>query len=403
MLFRSQKNIDYIMKEFYPIGASIEGGVTRLGYSEVEDQMHNKFLEMAKSFGLNTEVDEVGNSYAYLGEFDKYHLMGSHLDSVINAGRYDGIVGVAVGLAVMKLLVEQGKTIPVKTVAFRCEESANFMSALMGSGLISGLTKFDDVKNLKGLDGITLEEIFTERGYSHNPKTIDGVIDYTELHIEQGRVLEENNNEIGIVNVIAGGIKILGEVDGMAEHAGATPMDLRIDSLAAVAEIILEVEKLASTETETSVGTVGFIENHPNAMNVVPGVTKFSVDLRDIHNESMNILKEKVVKSIEKICKKRNLSYRIEITGKTPAAHLSSRMIKEFEEIAKKDNYKYQIMPSGASHDCLKMNELFESVLIFIPCKGGISHNPLEYASVENMALGGEIILKYLLKKNQLL
>ncbi|MFB0972533.1 MAG: Zn-dependent hydrolase, partial [Neofamilia sp.] len=93
MKLELQKNIDYIMKEFYPIGASTEGGVTRLGYSEVEDQMHNKFLEMAKSFGLNTEVDEVGNSYAYLGEFDKYHLMGSHLDSVINAGRYDGIVG----------------------------------------------------------------------------------------------------------------------------------------------------------------------------------------------------------------------------------------------------------------------------------------------------------------------
>lgn len=402
MRLELKENIDYIMKEFYPIGETPEGGVTRLGYSEIEDQMHNKFLEMAKSFGLNTEVDEVGNSYAYIGEFDEYHLIGSHLDSVINAGRYDGIVGVAVGLGILKLLADQGKSIPVKTVAFRCEESANFMSALMGSGLITGLTKFEDLKDLKALNGTTLEEVFFERGYSTNPKIIDGIIDYTEIHIEQGRVLEENGNKIGIVNVIAGGIKIVVEMKGLSEHAGATPMDLRIDSLAGVAEIILEIENLAKKETDTSVGTVGFIENYPNAMNVVPGGTKISIDLRDIHNESMENLKEKVLKFIEEICKKRNLSYKAKITGKTPAAHLSDRMINSFEDIAKEENYNYQIMPSGASHDCLKMNELFDSILIFIPCKGGISHNPLEYATVEDMALGGEVILKYLLKENQL-
>lgn len=397
------ENIDYIMNEFYSIG-EIEGenGVTRLGYSEVEDEMHNKFMELAHEFGLKTEVDDVGNSYAYIGAYDKYYLLGSHLDSVVNAGRYDGIVGVAVGLAIMKLLVDQGKDLPVKTVAFRCEESANFMSALMGSGLITGTIKFEDVKDFKSRDGITLGEIFEKKGYSTDPKLIDGVIDFIELHIEQGRVLEENKNEIGIVNVVSGGIKISVEVEGIAEHAGATPMNLRADSLAAVGEIILEVERLAKKETKTSVGTVGYIENYPNAMNVVPGKTKFSIDLRDISNESMGSLQEKVLKSIKKICKKRNLSYRTKITGKTPAAHLSKRLITKFSNIAKEENYKYEIMPSGASHDCLNMNKLFSSILIFIPCKEGISHNPLEFAKNEDIALGGELILKYLLRESNL-
>lgn len=398
------ENINYIMNEFYSIGQiDEENGVARLGYTEVEDEMHDKFVELAHKFGLKTEVDDVGNSYAYIGDYDKYHLIGSHLDSVVNAGRYDGVVGVAVGLAIMKLLVEQGKLIPVKTVAFRCEESANFMSALMGSGLKTGGIEFESVKDLKSRDGITLGEIFANKGYSTDPKIIDGVIDFIELHIEQGRVLEEKKNEIGIVNVISGGIKISVEVEGLAEHAGATPMNLRADSLAAVGEIILEVERLAKKESKTSVGTVGYIENYPNAMNVVPGKTKFSIDLRDISNESMNSLQEKVLKSIEKICEKRNVSFSTKITGKTPAAHLSKELITKFSDIAKEENYKYEIMPSGASHDCLNMNRLFSSILIFIPCEGGISHNPLEFAKNEDIALGGELILKYLLKENNLL
>ena len=402
MLERLNDNIELIMNEFFPIGALKDSvGVTRLGYTEVEDEMHDKFLELARKFGLNTYVDEIGNSFAHIGDFDEYHLIGSHLDSVVDGGRYDGVAGVAIGLAIMKILVEDGKKLPLKTVAFRCEESANFMTPLTGSSLITGVTKFDTMRDIKSRTGISYEEIFKERGYSENPKKIDGIIDYIELHIEQARVLEDEELEIGIVNVITGVSSITGEIIGMAEHAGATPMNLRADSLAAVAEIILAVEEIGTNETPTSVGTVGFVENKPNAMNVVPGYTKFSMDTRDINNDSMASSMRKIQERILEICDRRKVEAVLTPPIVSPAVTLSQRMIDEFEQIAKRDGYKYKVMPSGAGHDCNNMAKFWDSILIFVPCKEGVSHNPNEYVSVEEMGRGAEIILKYLIEKNK--
>lgn len=397
-----KENLIQIMQEFYPIGANEESnGVTRLGYSEVEDKMHEKFLELAKAYGLGTYVDEVGNAYAYLGEYDEYHLIGSHLDSVIEGGRFDGVVGVATGLAILKYLKDENINLPIKTVAFRCEESSNFMHAMLGSNLVTGHVKFENIKELKNREGKTLGEIFTEKGYSFEPGIISGVKDYIEIHIEQGRVLEEHGNEIGIVNTIAGGIKIVAELEGMAEHAGATPMNLRADTLAATAEIILKVEKIAKNETETSVGTVGFIENRPNSMNVVPGHTKFSVDLRDIHNDSMDNMMKKTFDTIERVCVARGIKFSINKPSISPAVSLSDRMIKHFEQIALWGEYKYEIMPSGASHDCMKMVDICDSILLFVPCEGGVSHNPIEFASIDDMTAGAKIILEYLIEVNK--
>ncbi|MDO5650484.1 MAG: hydantoinase/carbamoylase family amidase, partial [Gallicola sp.] len=234
-----------------------------------------------------------------------------------------------------------------------------------------------------------------------DPKVIGGLKDYIELHIEQGRVLEDSKRDIGIVNTIAGGIKVIVTVSGMAEHAGATPMDLRRDSLAGVSEIILEVEKIGKSETDTSVATVGFIENHPNSMNVVPGETKFSIDIRDIKNDSMENMRKKITESIEEICEKRGLDVDIKISGSAPPVELSKRMLNEFENIAVEGDYKYRIMPSGAGHDCMKMQALCDSILVFVPCKDGVSHNPVEYVSSLEMAKGASLIYEYLISKNK--
>ena len=187
----------------------------------------------------------------------------------------------------------------------------------------------------------------------------------------------------------------------MAEHAGATPMNLRADSLAAVAEIILAVEEIGTNETPTSVGTVGFVENKPNAMNVVPGYTKFSMDTRDINNDSMASSMRKIQERILEICDRRKVEAVLTPPIVSPAVTLSQRMIDEFEQIAKRDGYKYKVMPSGAGHDCNNMAKFWDSILIFVPCKEGVSHNPNEYVSVEEMGRGAEIILKYLIEKNK--
>lgn len=389
--------IGEIMYQFYPIGSNEDSkGVTRLGYTEVEDEMHERFLQMARRYNLKTEVDEIGNSYAYIGDFKKYHLIGSHLDSVIQGGRYDGVAGVAIGLGLLKILKEENIDIPVKVVAFRNEESASFMTPLIGSGLITGVKTFEEIKDVKNQEGKTLDEIFTERYYSKNPKLLDGVLDYIEVHIEQGRVLESNHEEIGIVSTIAGAVKAVVEIRGLAEHAGATPMDLRRDSLVAASEVILETEKLGKTVSEFGVATVGYMKNSPNSLNVIPGKTKISLDIRDIEENSLDKMVEGIKRKVEEVAKDRDLNYDLKVTSSKPPVYLSERMIKEFTEIAEENGFRYRIMASGAGHDCMNVQSLYDSALIFIPCKDGISHNPDEFTTVEDMARGGELIYNYL-------
>lgn len=392
------KYIEEILDEFFSIGRDPEGGVTRLGYSEEEDKIHEKFKELSEKYGLIYEEDDVGNSYAYIRPEEKYHLIGSHLDSVIQGGSFDGPVGVAVGLAILRILKEEENFLPVKTVAFRCEESANFMVPMIGSSLVTGVKKFSDIKDSKNLRGETLEEIFEKKGYSKNPKLLDNVIDYVEVHIEQGRVLEYENKEVAIVTTIAGADKVVLCLKGMSEHAGATPMELRKDPLCGVAEVILECEKVGKEVSKTGVATVGYLDNKPNSLNVVPGEVKFSFDIRDINRESVYEMRNKLLEKVEEVSEKRNLQYDYKITSSEPPVNLSKRMINSLSKVG--EDFKCRHMHSGAGHDCMNVNKLFDSALIFIPCKDGISHNPKEYVEIEDIKRGAELVYKYLINEN---
>src|SRR5699024_10239394 len=218
-----------IMKRFYPIGVEEDGGVTRLGYTREEDLMHEEFVRIAKEEGYLVETDEVGNTFISIKNYDEYYLIGSHLDSVINGGRYDGVIGVAVGLILLKLIEEDNLDIPLKVAAFRCEESSNFMKSTLGSGLITGESyDFDSLVSQKGKK---LSEIFQNRGLNEKPELIKGIKAYLELQIEQGRILENKDLKIGIVDAIAGNIRLKARIKGLAEHSGATPMSLRKDAL----------------------------------------------------------------------------------------------------------------------------------------------------------------------------
>lgn len=201
------ENMQYLEKvfnEFYAIGSNNQGGVTRLGYSEEEDEMHNVFKFIVEKEGFQTYEDEVGNTYALNNkESSEHYLIGSHLDSVINGGRYDGVVGVIAGLMILKWAKEDNLNIPIKVVAFRCEESSNFGMCTIGSGLLTNEISKNDVENLISQKGERLKEIFEKKGYNLNPKKISNIKQYLELHIEQGKVLEEWGVRVGIVSDIA--------------------------------------------------------------------------------------------------------------------------------------------------------------------------------------------------------
>ena len=397
-------DIDVIKRWFdylYSIGADETGGVTRLGYTKNEDVMHGAIRNFAREMGLKYSSDDVGNTYVYEEDYSEYYLIGSHLDSVISGGRYDGVVGVLAGLLILKWIKENNLNIPLKVVAFRCEESSSFGIATVGSGLITKKLQIEKMKKVKNTEGVSLYEALKFRGYNPECKKIEGVLNYFELHIEQGRILEDEGLKIGIINSIAAATRYWLTVDGRQDHSGATPMGMRQDALCAAGEIIIELEKIAKRKSvHSSVGTVGYLGNYPNAFNVVPGRVKMGLDIRGVDKDSIDRIDDEIVKFVDEVCKKRNLNYELDNISKAIPVKLDEDLKNELSEIATKLGIEHKIMNSGAGHDAMKFWDIAPTGMLFIPCRDGVSHNKAEEIDYEDIILGSKIIFEELKQLN---
>lgn len=397
-------DIDVIKRWFdylYSIGADETGGVTRLGYTKNEDVMHGAIRNFAREMGLKYSSDEVGNTYVYDEDYSEYYLIGSHLDSVISGGRYDGVLGVLAGLLILKWIKDNNLNIPLKVVAFRCEESSSFGIATVGSGLITKKLQIEKMKKVKNTEGVSLYEALRFRGYNPECKKIEGVLNYFELHIEQGRILEDEGLKIGIINSIAAATRYRLTIDGRQDHSGATPMGMRQDALCAAGEIIIELENIAKRESiHSSVGTVGYLGNYPNAFNVVPGRVKMGLDIRGVEKDSIDRIDDEIVKFVDEVCKKRNLNYELDNISKAIPVKLDENLKNELSEIATKLGVEHKIMNSGAGHDAMKFWDIAPTGMVFIPCKDGVSHNKAEEIEYEDIILGSKIIFEELKQLN---
>lgn len=397
-------DIDVIKRWFdylYSIGADETGGVTRLGYTKNEDVMHGAIRNFAREMGLKYSSDEVGNTYVYEDDYNEYYLIGSHLDSVISGGRYDGVAGVLAGLLILKWIKDNNLNIPLKVVAFRCEESSSFGIATVGSGLITKKLQIEKMKKVKNTEGISLYEALRFRGYNPECKKIEGVLKYFELHIEQGRILEDEGLKIGIINSIAAATRYWLTIDGRQDHSGATPMGMRQDALCAAGEIIIELENIAKRESiHSSVGTVGYLGNYPNAFNVVPGRVKMGLDIRGVEKDSIDRIDDEIVKFVDEVCKKRNLNYELDNISKAIPVKLDEDLKNELSDVATKLGIKHKIMNSGAGHDAMKFWDIAPTGMVFIPCKDGVSHNKAEEIEYEDIILGSKIIFEELKQLN---
>lgn len=397
-------DIDVIKRWFdylYSIGADETGGVTRLGYTKNEDVMHGAIRNFAREMGLKYFSDEVGNTYVYEDDYNEYYLIGSHLDSVISGGRYDGVVGVLAGLLILKWIKENNLNIPLKVVAFRCEESSSFGIATVGSGLITKKLQIEKMKKVKNTEGVSLYEALRFRGYNPECKKIEGVLNYFELHIEQGRILEDEGLKIGIINSIAAATRYWLTIDGRQDHSGATPMGMRQDALCAAGEIIIELENIAKRESiHSSVGTVGYLGNYPNAFNVVPGRVKMGLDIRGVDKESIDRIDDEIVKFVDEVCKKRNLNYELDNISKAIPVKLDENLKNELSDVASKLGIEHKIMNSGAGHDAMKFWDIAPTGMVFIPCRDGVSHNKAEEIEYEDIILGSKIIFEELKQLN---
>ena len=397
-------DIDVIKRWFdylYSIGADETGGVTRLGYTKNEDVMHGAIRNFAREMGLKYSSDEVGNTYVYEEDYSEYYLIGSHLDSVISGGRYDGVVGVLAGLLILKWIKENNLNIPLKVVAFRCEESSSFGIATVGSGLITKKLQIEKMKKVKNTEGVSLYEALKFRGYNPECKKIERVLNYFELHIEQGRILEDEGLKIGIINSIAAATRYWLTIDGRQDHSGATPMGMRQDALCAAGEIIIELEKIAKRESvHSSVGTVGYLGNYPNAFNVVPGRVKMGLDIRGVDKDSIDRIDDEIVKFIDEVCKKRDLNYELDNISKAIPVKLDENLKNKLSEVATKLGIEHKIMNSGAGHDAMKFWDIAPTGMLFIPCRDGVSHNKAEEIDYEDIILGSKIIFEELKQLN---
>lgn len=390
--------LEYIFSKFYDIGVNSYGGVTRLGYTKIEDEMHEMFKMLGEEANFVTYTDEVGNTYVANDISKKeYYLIGSHLDSVVNGGRYDGVAGVLAGLLILNWAKNDNLDIPIRVAAFRCEESSNFGKCTIGSGLITGELKKDDIKGLVSKTGRSIIEIFNSKGYSLNPNKIENVKQYLELHIEQGKVLDEYDIKVGIVSDIAGPRRFEVCIHGEAEHSGATPMEMRSDALCAASEFILELERLGREESyRKSVTTVGVLNNNPNVLNVIPGEVNLGIDIRGIDIDSLDNIENNMYKVIDDISNKRNVKFFIQNTGRFNPVKMSNYMQKKLLECSEKLRISHKVMPSGAGHDAMAFTKICDTAMVFIPCYKGISHNKSEFSSLLSIYDGAKVIYEYL-------
>ena len=390
--------LEYIFSKFYDIGVNSYGGVTRLGYTKIEDEMHEMYKRLGEEENFYTYIDEVGNTFVANDISDKeYYLIGSHLDSVVNGGRYDGVAGVLAGLLILNWAKNDNLDIPIRVAGFRCEESSNFGKCTIGSGLITGELTKDDVKGLVSKTGKSIIEIFNNKGYNLSPKKIENIKQYLELHIEQGKVLEEYDIKVGIVSDIAGPRRFGICIQGEAEHSGATPMDMRADALCAASEFILELERLGQEEAyRKSVTTVGVLNNAPNVLNVIPGEVNLGIDIRGIDINSLDVIENNMKIIIDKISKKRGVKFFLQDTGRFDPVKMSSYMQKKLIECSERLRISHKVMPSGAGHDAMAFTRICDTAMVFIPCYKGISHNKSEFSSLLSIYDGAKIIYEYL-------
>lgn len=342
------------------------------------------------------EIDAVGN---VVGRYHpskpgaRYLMTGSHYDTVRNGGKYDGRLGIFVPMACVQKLHAAGHRLPfgIEVVAFAEEEGQRYKATFLGSGALTG--HFDPAwLEQKDADGITMREAMQHAGLcvddiSKLQRDPSRYLGFVEVHIEQGPVLNELHLPLGIVTSINGSVRYVGEVIGMASHAGTTPMDRRRDAAAAVAELILYAEQRAAQDGD-SVATVGMLQVPGGSINVVPGACRFSLDMRAPTDEQRDALVRDVLAKLNEICERRGVRHTLEETMRAAAAPSAPAWQARWEAACTALGVPLHRMPSGAGHDAMKLHEIMPQAMLFVRGENsGISHNPLESTTTDDMDL----------------
>ncbi len=387
-----------------------ELGITRLAYTSTDKAAQMWLLKQIEYLNLEVREDVLGNLFLRRAGLDPTLppvACGSHLDTVIHGGAYDGMCGVVGALEVVHML--EGETLRrgIEVIVFRAEESSRFGFATIGSKLITGKAAPEKFADAARPDDITFKEAVMEWG-GNLEEYREAVLQpgsykcFAEMHIEQGKVLEETKHQIGIVHNIAAPTRFKLHIKGMADHSGATPMGFRRDALVTAAKMILAVETAAIREKEHgTVGTVGIVDVDPGSINVVPGKVTLWVDVRGVEPDSIRRTLTEIRQAAQGTARADGVTIEEEmLTSDTPVA-LDARLAAQSEEICREQKKSFLHMNSGAGHDAMHMTAICPTTMLFVPCKGGISHNPAEFAENEDICAGIEVLAEILRREAQ--
>ncbi len=380
------------------------GAMTRL-YLSTEHKAATLQVQMwMQEAGMTARIDAVGN---VVGRYEGREqglpalLLGSHIDTVRNAGKYDGCLGVVAAIQAVTELRAAGERLPfaIEVIAFGDEEGVRFPVTLTGSRALAGTL---DVAALdaEDADRISVREALQQFGCNpfeipSVPRRKEDVLGYVELHIEQGPVLEAEGLPVGVVTAIAGASRLTVEVAGMAGHAGTVPMALRQDALAAAAEMILAIERVGQS-TEDLVATVGRIEAHPGAVNVVPGGAGFTIDIRSPSDAVRGAAIVGVEQELKAIAKRRKVGVKLARSYAEEAATCAPWLVEQLSAAVERSGIEPRRLPSGAGHDGLAMVALCPIGMLFVRCAGGISHNPAEAITAEDADIAVRVLIDFL-------
>ncbi len=391
------------LMELAKIGATQKGGCCRLTLTDLDRQGRDLVIGWGKAAGLSITVDKIGNVFMRR-EGRNPNLppvvAGSHIDTQPTGGKFDGNVGVLAALEVVRTLndLQLETDAPVEVVFWTNEEGSRFVPVMMGSGVFAGVFPLEKIYAATDADGKTVLQELEKIGYVGQQTPGDHPIGaYFEAHIEQGPILEEEEKIIGVVQGVLGIRWYDCIVTGMESHAGPTPMHLRQDALQVATRIMQEVVAIAG-RSEQGRGTVGMVKVHPNSRNVVPGEVTFSIDMRNISDAAVDEMDARLQDFVMAVAQESGLGIKLEQVSHYPAAPFDARCQQSIGRAAEQLGYPSRPIVSGAGHDAVYMSYLAPTGMIFIPCKDGISHNEIEYASPEHVAAGANVLLQVIME-----
>jgi allantoate deiminase len=398
------------------LGAEIVARITLLAaISETPEHLARVFLtaehreaadlilSWMRDAGMSAHLDAIGNVCGrYEGERPGLPclMLGSHYDTVRDAGEWDGTLGLITAISCVADLNKKGRRLPfaIEVTGFADEEGVRFASTLLGSRAVAG-TFDESVLNTRDRAGISMREAMLMFGL--DPDHIGAaararreLLAYVELHIEQGPVLEEKGLPVGVVTAISGATRLAANLTGMAGHAGTVPMPLRRDALAGAAECITAVEEFCQTDANGLVGTVGYIAAMPGATNVIPGRVSFTLDIRAPTDAHRKLAVADIVRKIEAIATRRQLALQFDITHENRTVPCAPWLKAQIAEAVAAEGFPVFELPSGAGHDGMAMIDIADVAMLFVRCRGGISHHPDEHVETADVDAGARVLLR---------